>query len=45
MGGVVLNQPVNQRNYMAITSALMDEFDVSRKAVEIRLKDLELLRG
>jgi Zn-dependent peptidase ImmA (M78 family) len=39
------NQAVNQRNYIVITSALMDQFDVSRKAVEIRLKDLELLRG
>jgi hypothetical protein len=39
------NQAVNQRNYIAITSALMDEFDVSRKAIEIRLKDLELLGG
>ncbi len=39
------HQPENQRNYMRITSALMDEFAVSRKAVEVRLKELGFLRG
>jgi Zn-dependent peptidase ImmA (M78 family) len=37
-------QPENERNYMAITSALMSEFDVSRRAVELRLKGLGLSR-
>lgn len=36
-------QPVNERNYMALTSFLMDKFDVSRKVVELRLTELELL--
>jgi hypothetical protein len=39
------HQLENQRNYITITSALMDEFRVSRKAVEIRLKELGFLRG
>ena len=39
------HQPENERNYMRITSALMDEFAVSRKAVEVRLKELGFLRG
>jgi hypothetical protein len=37
------HQPENERNYMTITSALKDEFAVSRKAVELRLKGLGLL--
>jgi hypothetical protein len=39
------HQPENQLNYMRITSALMHEFAVSRKAVEVRLKELGLLGG
>jgi Zn-dependent peptidase ImmA (M78 family) len=39
------HQPENQLNYMRITSALMNEFAVSRKAVEVRLKELGLLGG
>ena len=37
------HQHENQRNYMSITTALMDEFAVSRTVVELRLKVLGLL--
>jgi hypothetical protein len=39
------HQPQNQRTYMTITSALMDEFAVSHKVVELRLRGLGLLQG
>ncbi len=38
------HQPENRRNYMHISSALMEEFNASRTAIELRLKGLGLLR-
>ena len=39
------HQPINTRNYMLLTDALMQEYDVSRAAVTIRLKGLGLLKA
>ena len=38
------NQPCNQRNYIAVTSSLMQRYGVSPSAVTIRLKELGVLQ-